>query len=204
MPFCEKCGYSYNITKDVKNKQSGGKTNIALNILFDKIAIGESLSKSDLKRIKPTDIYDDERFDALNKKNQKKMLSVIKAADKDFFSIADSDGSDDSDGSATTVSVPAAVGAQFICKYCRHSKPIDPVTFIYSKTYGSATATNLDDYTYMIHDMSLGRTRAYNCKYAKCETHSKPSMKEAIMTKNPMDQVIYVCTTCGTDWIDTV
>jgi hypothetical protein len=198
MPFCEKCGYSYNITKDIKNKQSGGKTNTALNILFDKFATGDSISKSDLKRIKPTDIYDDERFDTLNKKNQKKMLSVVKAVDKDFFSAIDSDESESN--STTTVSD----GAHFICKFCKHNKPIEPGTFIYSKTYNAAATTDLDDYTYMIHDMSLARTRAYNCPYAKCETHSKPAIKEAILTKNPTDQVIYVCTICGTDWINTV
>ena len=37
MFFCEKCRNLYNVTKEVKSKQIGGKINNALNNIFNKL-----------------------------------------------------------------------------------------------------------------------------------------------------------------------
>ena len=85
MFFCEKCRYSLNITKDVKNKQYGGKTNIALNNIFTKINDRQQLLPEDLTDVHGLDITQDERYTDVIKKVQKKITSRIKNIDKNFF-----------------------------------------------------------------------------------------------------------------------
>jgi type II secretory pathway predicted ATPase ExeA len=85
MFFCEKCRYSFNITKDVKSKQLGGQAETALNQIFDKFRGNEKLVEEDLKNLTADDIKDDERFENLNLKDQRKLISNIKSVDKTFF-----------------------------------------------------------------------------------------------------------------------
>jgi hypothetical protein len=191
MLFCEKCRYAYNVTKDVNNKQIGGKVNNALNSLFEKFSANEEIRESDIKRLKAKDIMDDERYDTMNKKNQKRFVSNIKAIDKNFF-VQDEEGED------------ASSGAYLICRFCKNSKPIEPKTFIYSKTYGSATVLEIEDYSQMIWDYSLPRTRNYICKNSKCPTHKDPDLKEAVITKNKAERAVYICTECKTHWVSSV
>lgn len=190
MLFCPKCRYAYNVTKDAKSKQVGGKTNSSLNKIFEKFNTGGEISKNDLDKIKSSDLLSDDRYESLNIKNQKKLNKMISNANKEFFS---------------DVPVVETVDqhAFFICKNCKNSEPIKPMTTIYTKSYGTTATIDMDDYTYMIHDNSLPRTRAYICRYNKCSTHKNPLTREAIITKNPLEQVIYVCTVCGTDWVNT-
>ncbi len=58
MFFCEKCRYLYNVTKDVKSKQIGGKINEALTNIFNKYNNNEQLSDTDLKKIKGKDLVE--------------------------------------------------------------------------------------------------------------------------------------------------
>jgi len=194
MLFCEKCRYVYNVTKDIKNKQMGGKINKSLDIIFEKFSVGEEIVEADIKRISSKDILDDERYDVMNKKNQKKFVSAIKSIDKNFFVMDEKD----------TEILNSNVDAYFICKFCKNSKIIEPKTFIYSKNYGSEVSLEIEDYTYMIHDYTLPRTRNYNCKNLKCPTHKTPTLKEAIITKNISERAVYICTQCTTHWVNTV
>ena len=193
MLFCEKCRYVYNVTKDIKNKQIGGKINTALDNLFEKILAGTEIVENDIKKIKPKDIFDDDRYDSMNKKNQKKVISVIKSINKNFF--VEDEKNNTAENTNTNV--------YLICKFCKNYKPIEPKTIIYSKNYGSSSL-DIEDYTYMIYDNTLPRTRNYDCKNVGCDTHKNPSLKEAIITKNTTEQVIYVCTRCTTHWINTI
>lgn len=194
MFICEKCRYIYNVTKDIKNKQIGGKINIALDTIFEKFLSGEEILGADIKHISSKDILDDERYDRMNKKNQKKFVSIIKSINKNFF-VEDEKDQEISD---------AHTDAYFICKFCKNSKLIEPKTIIYSRNYSSDTSLEVEDYKLMIHDYTLPRTRNYNCKNSKCPTHKNPDLKEAIITKNISERVIYVCTQCTTHWINTV
>lgn len=193
MFFCEKCRYLFNVTKDVKSKQIGGKINEALNNILTKYANNEKLVERDLKRIRGKDLTDDERFEDMTKKEQKRLISAVKAVDKNFF--------------VEEEVVEPKIGsniAYFICKYCKNSKPIKPGTLIYSKNYGGNNITEVVDYTYVIYDQTLPRTKTYICKNPKCETHKDTSLKEAVLTKNTLDQIVYICTVCSTDWVNAV
>lgn len=194
MLFCEKCRYVYNITKDVKNKQIGGKVNKTLDAMFLKFTNGEEITESDIEKITAKDILGDERYDIMNKKNQKKFISTIKAIDKTFF-LEDKKDTEVANNN---------IDAFFICKFCKNSKLIEPKTFIYSRNYSSEVSLEIEDYTCMIHDYTLPRTRNYECKNLKCPTHKNPELKEAVITKNISERVVYICVECTTNWVNTI
>lgn len=191
MYFCEKCRYLYNITKDVKNKQFGGKINDALTALLNKYNNNIHIEEKDLKKLNGRDLKYDDRYDGMSKKEQKKLISLIKSIDKSFF--------------VEEQVVEPKIGsnsAYFICKYCKYSKPIKPGTLIYSKNYNTNSSSEIDDYTYAIYDQTLPRVRNYICKNSKCESHKNDSVREAVLTKNTSDQIVYICTSCSTNWIN--
>ena len=190
MFFCDKCGYLFNITKDVKSKQVGGKINKALNVIFDKFKSGEKLAEEDLTNVKGKDIMEDERFDIMNKRDQRKVVSTVKGIDKNFFVVSEEDKKKKLGSNI----------AYFICRFCKNYRKIEPGTLIHSKTFNSNITDEGDDYTYAIHDDTLARTRNYICKNTKCNTHKNSELKEAVLTKNSMDQIVYVCTECSTHW----
>ena len=187
MFFCDKCRYLFNITKDVKSKQVGGKINEALTNIINNFNNNEQVLEKDLKRIKANDLLHDERFEDLTKKLQRKLISNIKALDKNFF-VQDNEEKN----------IVGNNAAYFICKYCKNSKPIEPGTLIYSKNYGGNKDVEEDDYTYAIYDQTLARTKNYICKNKKCETHKNIDIREAVLTKNKFDQIVYICTVCNT------
>lgn len=193
MFFCDKCRYLYNVTKDIKAKQIGGKISDSIENLFQKFHKGESLDESDLKRIVGKDVTDSDHFENMTKKDQRKLISWIKSVNKSFF--------EEDEDSEEKVGVSIAY---FICKYCKNYEPIKPGTLIYSKKYGSESSTEAEDYTYAIYDQTLARTRNYVCKNPSCESHENLDLREAALTKNNMDQIVYVCTTCTTHWVNTV
>lgn len=190
MFFCEKCRYLFNITKDIKSKQLGGKVINALDNIFDKFSKNEKIVESDLERLSRKELMDDERFESLNRKDQKKLMSQIRAIDKDFF--AEEEENNPTIGSNI---------AYFICKFCKNHKLIKPGTLIYSKNFGSAVSSEMENYAYAIHDSTLPRTKNYICKNVDCRTHQDPSLQEAVLTKSTADQLIYVCTQCSTYWV---
>jgi hypothetical protein len=194
MFFCEKCRYLFNITKDIKSRQIGGKINTSLTVVFNKFASNEKIEGKDLGKLKGTDLIEDERFDKLNKKDQKKLTSIVKAINKNFF---------DEDDDKSEEKKLASNVAFFICKFCKNHKPIKPGTLIYSKNYNTATIET-EDYAYTIYDNTLERTRNYICPNPKCASHSDDSTKEAVLTKNATDQVVHVCCVCSTNWTNTV
>jgi hypothetical protein len=191
MFFCEKCRFMFNVTKDVKSKQIGGKINGALTNIFDKYNSSQVLTDAELKNLKGKDLVDDERFENMTKKEQKKMITWVKSVNKSFF-----------EEPATETKIGSNV-AYFICKYCKNSKPIKPGTLIYSKNYGTVIDAESENYTYAIYDQTLARTKNYICKNNKCKTHDDASLKEAALTKNKMDQIVYICTSCSTYWINS-
>ena len=187
----------FNVTKDVRRKQIGGKINEALNNLFTKYENNEPLVDEDFKNIKGVYLIEDERFENMSGIEQKNMQTWIKHYNKTFLSKTDKPEKSNDKSKKESIKSNAAF---FICKYCKNSKPIEPGTLLYSKTFSSDNQEEDDDYSYAIHDQSLARTRNYICKNPKCETHKKPDIREAAITKKSSYQVIYVCTVCTKHW----
>ena len=195
MFFCEKCRYLFNVTKDIKSKQIGGRINETLSNIFSKYKSNETLTNRDLRKIKGKDLLEDERFENMTKKEQRKLMSIIKSVDKNFFAKGEEE---------TSPKIGSTL-AFFICKYCKNSNPIQPQTIIYSKKFsGGEGVTEAEDYTYAIYDLTLPRTRNYICKNRKCPTHKDDDVKEAVLIKDSTDQIKYLCTACSTNWISSV
>lgn len=190
MFFCDKCGYLFNITKDVKSKQVGGKINKALNVIFEKFTSGEKISEEDLANVKGNSILEDERYDVMNKRDQRKVISLVKAINKNFFVVDEE--TEKKIGSNT---------AYFICRFCKNYRKIEPGTLIHSKTFNTSTTNEGEDYTFAHLDPTLARTKNYVCKNADCDTHKNILLREAALTKNSMDQIVYVCIACSTHWV---
>ncbi|AGC01777.1 D5 family helicase-primase [Acanthamoeba polyphaga moumouvirus] len=193
MFFCENCRYSFNVTKDVKNKQVGGKINDALNNIFQKFMSNSQIIEKDLAKIKGRDITDDERFENMTKKDQKKLMSQIKNINKNFF-IEDKTGGEP----------VGTTKAYFTCKYCDNYKPIQPGTLIYTKNYDISGSDEIEDYSKYINDYTLNRTKSYICKNKSCKSHTDDTVKEAVLTKNSTDQIVYICKACSTYWINAL
>ena len=193
MFFCEKCRYLFNVTKDVKSKQIGGRINEALTTIFNKYNSSQAIEDRDLKRIKGKDLLEDERFEDMTKKEQRKLISTVKSVDKNFF-----------DEEKTAEPKIGSNIAYFICKYCKNSRPIKSGTLIYSKNYSMDSSVETEDYTYAIYDQTLPRTRNYICKNTKCESHKNDAVKEAALTKNTSEQIVYICTACSTHWVNAL
>lgn len=187
MFFCEKCNYIYNITKDVKTQKQDSKIGQILNNFFEKISKGLQIEINDLDGLSGNDILNDERFENTNQKNQKSILSAIKNIDKTFFANTTKQNGN------TTISY-------FICKQCKFSTKIKPGTTIYTKVYNANLETDTEDYTYAKYDSTLLRTKNYICKNKECKSHNNSSTKEAVLTKNNVGQIVYVCTICSNNW----
>jgi hypothetical protein len=194
MFFCSNCRTLYNITKDNKGRQLGGKIKRGLENLFQKHRDGEELVDADFEEITQKDLFDDERFNNLSNKARQKMVSWIKKFNKDWFIAAD-DEDENEENMVTT--------AFFICKTCQNSKPIKAGTIICHQSFGFDESNETEDYSLSIHDQTLARTRAYICPNEKCKSHSKPDTREAVLTKNHLHQIIYICTVCEANWISS-
>lgn len=192
MFFCNECRYLFNITKDVKGKQLGGKINTSLNSFFEKYKKNESIDTDDLKNIKIKDIVNDERYESMNKKDQKKLISFLKEIDKEFIVNEDDKNSSNKNK------------AYFICKFCKNDRLIEPGTLIYSRKYGSINTVESEDYSYVVYDNTLARTKNYICHNPSCETHENPDLREAVLLKNSLYQIIYVCVACKVHWINMI
>lgn len=197
MFFCQECRSLFNITKDVGSKQSGGKINTYINNVFSKFDAGEKIVPDDLIKLKANDLFEDNRFDKMNKKNQEKFTNMITTIKNDF-------SKDDENSESESNKKIGSNKAYFICKFCRNNQEIKPGTLIYTKKFSSGSNNESEDYSHEIHDNTLPRTRNYICPNNKCETHKNISLNEAILTKNSTGRIVHICCQCRTNWIQTV
>ena len=192
--ICKECGYVFNITDNIKTKQKGGKINNALNNFFKKIKAGEKLTESDISKISYNNLKNDERYERMTKKDQNNIRKKIKAIDKDFYNDNDDENNNEN----------ISHGAFYICKFCSNYKKIKPGEIIYSKNYEQTDDSDNYYFKNLVHDNTLPRTKNYICGNSKCKTHNDPSLKEAVLTKNSLGQIIYICCECKKHWINII
>lgn len=95
-------------------------------------------------------------------------------------------------------------GAHFICKNCGHNEPIKEGTMIMRKIPSDTVSyqedmhiKNAHQYSDMIHNPALPRTRNYVCPNQECESHFDHKRREAVFFRVHGYQVRYACVTCG-------
>lgn len=191
MHFCDKCRSQFNITKDVDAKMIGGVVHNGLAVIFEKFSTGDALEPEDLEGLTINDIYNDNRYELMTKKDKTRMKTWLRAVSKPFVQNEIQDG-----GKATQA-------AYFICKFCDNYREIEPATVIFSQSYRSSanalTGTELESY-----DNTLARTKAYICPNTDCPTNTKNTPKEAALSKDESGHIVFICTECNTQWSQRV
>jgi hypothetical protein len=84
----------------------------------------------------------------------------------------------------------------YICDTCNKKMKIVSEEILYHRS-----VTNVYNVCYdtsdIIYDVTLPRTKRYNCTNKQCETHKTPDIKEAIFYRLPNSYAVkYVCTVC--------
>lgn len=189
MFFCENCRYIFDITKDLEYFQKGGKIDDKIVNVINKFKTGEEIKNTDVKGVRKHHVYNSPDYDKMNKKDKKNLKLILEEVDDRF---ADENLEDD------------PVGAHFICKYCGNHKVLRPGTMIYSRTINKNNIAQTEDYSFMIHDPTLPRTKNYICQYDECETHKNPNLKEAVISHNNLGQAVYICHQCENHWINAI
>lgn len=188
MFFCDKCGNIYNISREA-NVQKDNKDRVSvLMTKFKENSQKTPITEKDIEGVTLKTLQSNDVYDKMNEKDRKKLLGIIKGIDKDF----NNRGKD----------IKATNAAFLVCKYCKNSEKIKPNTIIYSKKYTADMSSDVINYELLVNDYSLSRTAVYVCNNPKCETHKNPDLKEAVMTKNASDRIVYVCVVCKTHWIN--
>ena len=183
MFFCDDCDYMYNIAKNPKTRQVGGKVQNSIRVIIDKYMEKEPINEDDVRHLTRNNLESDHRYESLPGKDKKKLLSLLRPLSKSFIEGGDEDGSND---------------AYFICRNCKNFEKIKPGTVIHTHIFNEVD--DQVDHTYDVYDPTLMGTRAYTCPNKACATHKKPELKDASLTKTS-DHLVYICLVCKYDWI---
>ena len=92
--------------------------------------------------------------------------------------------------------------SSFICTNCGYSKPIEPGTNLYTRLSDDQVQLySSNDYSNIVHNDTLPRTRNYTCPNKNCSTHKSPGTREAVFfRKSNTYKVVYICTVCETSF----
>ena len=179
MYFCEKCDYSFDISKSVSSK-SVEKTELKeLKTPSDAI----KNIKKDLSKYKPN----------FTKKELTSFKKYIKLSDKNKEKLNVLFNNKKS-GSLIT--------AAFNCRNCGFKLNIERTILLYKLDYKSNDDNSfLEKNVIYSNDPALPRTKDYTCKNESCVTHKKPNLKEAVFYRdNDTYNLSYICAVCNFGW----
>jgi hypothetical protein len=193
MQFCPKCGNKYFVVDSIEIAQReivGGAKEIKNHNILTRLKnlkdITDMLKSIDvekfLKSREYTSISAEERGFLYNKiqdalELSKKDISKHKVADveKPFF---------------------------LFCTNCLNNEILKPNTKVHSMIYRRKSNMEKTDYTHLLDDKRLPRTKLYKCQNKKCISYKDLSKKEAVfMTDTEHTNIVYVCKACKTQWI---
>lgn len=197
MYFCKSCRNRYEITNDSKKIiQDGGSKkknkNMIIDNLFEKYLENKKLSQSEIKKIDTNSEHFLKYYEGDGK--QKRFYKYV------ISNSGEQDGGDEESSGDENHEIGAKT-AHFICTSCGFSEKIPPRTLIYSKIYNETTVIDNEDYSHLVDDPTLMRTRNYICENKRCKTHKDENLNEAVMFKNQNGQIVYLCTVCNKSWL---
>ena len=191
MKFCPKCHNSFNISKSIieSNVQVGGDMTDEeiVTLIVNNLPVDPNvLQKMNIENIK-TKSY----FRKLNSTDRDIVINTIShSLPKNIEPVKES-------------KIMEHNIAYFKCTNCGYYEQIKPRTLVFSKVNsGSIQDILIEDYSCMIYDTTLPRTKEYICDNEQCITHKKPEQKEAVFFRARNSyQLIYICTVCKTNWL---
>lgn len=191
MEFCPKCNTLFVIVDDVeasKDNIGGASPDNLISKLIHVKDIKELIQNVDVDKLMRSEEYqrltDDDKNHVYNKiqdalpLNKKRISKETKTKKSEYKMF-------------------------YLCKNCLFHRELQPKTKIYSKFYKTKVEDIKDtkDYSHMVDNPILPRTKEYNCLNDECLTHKKPDLKEAVIITNREKQTVYyVCTVCKTQW----
>ena len=179
MYFCEKCDYSFDISKSVSSKIIEKKNFIILKTPADAI----KNIKKDLSLYKPKfskkELISFKKYSKLSEKNKEKLDLLF-----------------DNNKSKSLIT------ATFNCRNCGYKLNIEKTILLYKIDYKSNDDNSfLEKNIIYCNDPALPRTKDYTCKNESCITHKKPNLKEAVFYRdNDTYNLNYICTVCNFGW----
>ena len=190
MEFCPKCNTLFQIVDDaeikVKKEQVAGDTNdLILNKLYHLPDITHLIKNIDINTVMKSHEYN-----ILSNKEQNYILNKVQ------------DTLEFSEKKISKIK-PKIVEFHiyYLCTNCLYYKSLVPGTQIFNKSYKAKGHTKIKNYSHMISNPVLPRTKEYTCVNQKCQTHKKPELKEAIFITDKAKQLlVYVCVICKVQW----
>lgn len=92
----------------------------------------------------------------------------------------------------------------FVCTTCGNSEIVKPKTLILSKKSHELSKEYYGHYNKnenIVNVPTLPHTRDYICPNNECQTHSKPELRDAVISRiGNSFKVMYVCSVCLTSW----
>lgn len=209
MFFCQNCNNSYDITRNIQQKQqTGGNDSNSSDMTstqelssssskqdnYDDIikkALGNKLEENDVSNIDFNRFIKSNHYKSLEDPEKEIVYNKIQdiLPDEQKKLMESRNNVDESTNAA-----------YFICNNCGHSRKIQSGTLIFSRTSDAISQSyDIGDYKDLIYSDILPRTRNYICHNPKCPSHKDVMKKEAIFFRNNNSFAVkYLCTTCET------
>ena len=189
MKFCKYCNYTLNISKTPLNSDEKVVYTIEtmdqyLNYLKNvSTEINHNIElKIDLETLKS-------KLMGKYKKNIKKVEEILKS----YETLKNKQDSTQD------------TNIYFICQNCNSSFEIEPGTIILSTNFDESNQNiQQHDFSFMIEDPTLPRTKDYICPKKECESHKSENniKREAVIFRESKSFITrYICTMCLSDWV---
>tara|TARA_S200000501_G_C20568019_1_gene631692 strand:- start:61 stop:624 length:564 start_codon:yes stop_codon:yes gene_type:complete len=184
MFFCPNCSTKYDISNKNNSTLQKGGINISdflKKLIDDKISV-EYLDKNN---IDIDNVIRTKEYNKFSKSNKSKIISKLNK-------LMNSNNSKKKN----------KYHAILICLNCGTKEDIKEGTCLYSKDNDNEiNKQNIKDFKFMKDSHILPRTTNYICNNEKCETHKKPSLKEAMFFRDQNNyNIIYLCLHCNSNW----
>ena len=89
---------------------------------------------------------------------------------------------------------------KYICKMCGNTEKCTD-SIIDVNIYKEKELNSGDNNEYIIHDVTLPRTKKKKCPNKKCKSHIQLDLNEIVMLSDKYTQKLYyTCVVCNTEW----
>ncbi len=179
MYFCQKCNYSFDISKSIASDTESQKIKIDTpENAIKKLNSGKNLEEYSAD-FKFEDLESNKLYEKLSDENKEKLNILFEKSTDNI------------------------TGIMFKCNNCNYSKRIKETIKLYQMNVDSVYSVyrSIDDNKLLFMNPIYPRTKDYSCKNINCITHKDKSTKEAVFFREKDSYLTnYICGTCFNSW----
>ncbi len=179
MYFCQKCNYSFDISKSIASDTESQKIKIDTpENAIKKLNSGKNLEEYSAD-FKFEDLESNKLYEKLSDENKEKLNILFEKSTDNI------------------------TGIMFKCNNCNYSKRIKETIKLYQMNVDSVYSVyrSIDDNKLLFMNPIYPRTKDYTCKNINCITHKDKSIKEAVFFREKDSYLTnYICGTCFNSW----